>query len=501
MGRYLHVMREPRSPGDSDVPETRIIAWFAFASLLVFVVIGVVITQFRAHDVRSREESAAAARAQLIAIEAVGPMLTAEDLSTPLTGARYEEFLAAVEPVMSSQPSVVRLKVWGSDGTVLFSTDPDQVGERPGIGGELKEALEGKVENEISDLSANENGSERLLADELFETYVPFRFAESEPVAGVIEVYQDYSTIQAEIVRLTRTLSISLALGLLALYAVVLPLMVGVTRRLRRQNAQLHQQADQLSELLEREQATVAELRALDRMKSDFVAAASHELRTPLTSIRGYLHILRSSQASEDPEAAEAVAAIERQSGRLSRLIANVLRESHMEQDAEEQATMFAFDDLVREASADFHDAGTRLVDQVPDDLPPVTCDRRRVTDVLTNLLDNALKYSTAPEPVRVGADIRDGTLRFWVEDSGIGIATGDLPRIFDRFYQVDQSATRAYDGVGLGLHIVHDLVEAMKGTIEVRSEPGAGSRFTVSVPLVASAADGQAVVAGSSLG
>jgi signal transduction histidine kinase len=484
------------------VPETRIIRWFALASLFVFVVIGVAITQFRAHDVRVREESAAAARAKLVANEAVGPMLTADDLSAPLTGARYDEFLAAVEPVMSSQPSVVRLKLWGTDGTVLFSTDPEQVGQRPGIEGPLEEALGGKVENEISDLTANENGSERLLADKLFETYVPFRFAESQPVAGVIEVYQDYSTIQAEIDRLTKTLSISLALGLLALYAVVLPLMVGVTRRLRRQNAQLHEQADQLSELLEREQATVAELRALDRMKSDFVAAASHELRTPLTSIRGYLHILRSSQASNDPQAAEAVAAIERQSARLSRLIANVLRESHLEPDDDgDPATTFAFDDLVRETSADLHDAGTRMANRVPEDLPPVTCDRRRVSEVLTNLLDNALKYSAASAPVTVGADVRDGTLRFWVEDEGIGIATGDLPRIFDRFYQVDQSATRAHGGVGLGLHIVHDLVEAMRGTIEVRSEPGVGSTFTVSVPPAGSATDDEAMVAGSSRG
>ena len=161
-------------------------------------------------------------------------------------------------------------------------------------------------------------------------------------------------------------------------------------------------------------------------MKSDFVAAASHELRTPLTSIRGYLHILRSSPASNDPETAEAVAAIERQSGRLSRLISNVLRESHLEQDAaDSRSTTFAFDDLVRETCADFNDAGARMLNRVPEDLPPVTCDRQRVGEVMTNLVDNALKYSTAPAPVTVGAEVRDGSLRFWVQDEGVGIAAG----------------------------------------------------------------------------
>ena len=161
-----------------------------------------------------------------------------------------------------------------------------------------------------------------MVADKLFETYVPFRFAGEEPVSAVIEVYQDYSVIQSEIDRLTRTLSISLGIGLLVLYAVMLPLMIGITRTLRRQNHRLQEQADQLTDLLEREQDTVAELRELDRMKSDFVAATSHELRTPLTSIRGYVHILRESALAERSGRGRGAGAIERQSSRLFRLIA-----------------------------------------------------------------------------------------------------------------------------------------------------------------------------------
>ena len=470
------------------MPETRIITWFALTSLVVFVLIGVGITWFRARDVRAREERAAASRAQLVANEALGPVFTAADLTAPIRGDRYEVIQAQVDAVLLADPGIIRIKVWGTDGTVLYSNDPAEIGTQPEMEDDLKEAIGGELESDVSDLTAAENVGERALADRLFETYVPFRLTRDGPVSAVVEAYQDYSVIQMEIDRLTRTLSISLASGLVVLYAVVLPLMIGITRRLRRQNAKLQEQATQLSDLLEREQATVAELRELDRMKSDFVAATSHELRTPLTSIRGYVHMLRDSPASEDPMASEAISAIERQSGRLFRMIGNVLRESNLEHE-EAVNTVFTFDfgELIREVIGDFHEIGERVSNDVPDDLPAVACDRVGVQDIVVNLLDNALKYSMAPEPVSVGARVVDGTLTFWVSDHGIGIGSGDIRRIFERFYQVDQSSTRAYGGVGLGLHIVQGLVEAMGGRIEVWSEPNMGSTFTVTIPLATS--------------
>ena len=470
---------------ERSAPHARIVTWFAVTSLVVFILIGVVITGLRARDVRAREERAAASRAELVANEAIGPALTTADLSGPITGVRYDEIEQQVRTVLLADAGILRVKLWGPDGSVLFSNDRAEVGMRPPLEDDLANALSGELESDISDLTAAENVGERSLGSRLFETYVPFRFGMGGPVVGVIEVYQDYSLIQAEIDRLTRTLSISLALGLLALYAVLLPLMVGVTRTLRRQNQQLTEQADQLSELLEHEQTTVAELRELDRLKSDFVAATSHELRTPLTSIRGYVHILRSAEMASDPVVTEALAAIERQSSRLFRLIANVLRESNLEHGETENAVfLFGFGDLVREVIADFHDANGRIVDETPKDMPQVAGDRRRIQDVLVNLIDNAVKYSSAPRPVVIGASVDDTTLTFWVRDEGIGIAPEELPRIFERFYQVDQSATRSYGGVGLGLHIVGRLLDAVGGSIDVESEPDVGSTFTVSIPL-----------------
>ena len=162
-----------------------------------------------------------------------------------------------------------------------------------------------------------------------------------------------------------------------------------------------------------------------------------------------------------------------------------MLRESNLEHDDTDNAVfMFPFTALVDEVVADFHDTGKRIVREFPDELPPVTVDRRRVQDVLVNLMDNALKYSAAPTPVTIGARVDETSLTFWVRDEGIGIDPGDVPRIFERFYQVDQSATRSYGGVGLGLHIVAGLLDSIGGTIEVQSAPAAGTTFTVTVPL-----------------
>src|SRR2546425_370979 len=249
---------------DRGAPRGGIVGRFALTSFLVFLLIGTGITIFRARDVRAREERAAASRAELIANEVIGPELLKSDLSGPMTGARYETILHQTAVLLGTDPEIVRIKIWSTHGVVLFSNDPAQVGTSPGMSAELRAALAGSVANEISDLSLPENAGERSLADKLFETYVPFRLGATGPVVGAIEVYQNYSIIQAEIDRLTRTLSISLAAGLLVLYVVLLPVMVGATRTLRRQNQQLQEQASRFSELLEREQKRVAELRELD---------------------------------------------------------------------------------------------------------------------------------------------------------------------------------------------------------------------------------------------
>jgi signal transduction histidine kinase len=458
---------------------------FALTSFLVFVLVGVAITYFRTRDLREREERAAASRAELIADEMVSPLLSSKMLAAPLTGDRYAVVDRVVVRAKGNDPGIERVKIWGTDGTILYADDQSLVGMRPEPEADLLEAIhEGVVESDISDLTAAENVAERSLADRLFETYVPVRATEGGPVVGVVEIYRDYAVIQAEIDRLTRTLAVSLGAGLLVLYVLLLPLMVGLTRTLRTQNEQLTAQAEQMGDVLEREQATVAELREIDRLRDDFVAASSHELRSPLTSILGYARLLRSSPDATDPVVMESADAIERQSSRMLRLVMNLLSESRIESDRSDgPVAPFLLGTLVDEVAADFHGDGRRIRSDVASDLE-VCCDRAKLTDVLVNLVDNALKYAPNSS-VTVTSEVDEGTLTLSVADHGPGIDPGDIGRIFDRFYQADQSATRAHGGVGLGLHIVEGLVASMHGRVRVDSTPGVGCTFIVELPLV----------------
>lgn len=291
------------------------------------------------------------------------------------------------------------------------------------------------------------------------------------------ELYQDYAVIQADIDAFVERMAPMLVIGLVVLYAAILPIAVRASRDLRRRN-------ERLNDLLQREQQTVAELRDLNQRRDDFVAAASHELRTPLTSIIGYLGTLRHPELGSDPAVrAEFLDAADRQTKRLRRLIANLLSAAHLEDGA--RPVTIELVDLAGLVHAIVDELGGAA--RVRIDVPPgraVPTDRAVLTEVLTDLLDNALKYSPEASRVDVGASVEARGFRIWVTDRGTGIDPAEHEAIFERFYQVDQTATRSYGGLGLGLHLAKALLERLGGRIEVASAPGQGSTFTIAMPI-----------------
>jgi signal transduction histidine kinase len=244
-------------------------------------------------------------------------------------------------------------------------------------------------------------------------------------------------------------------------------------------------QRGRLAELLERERQATAELRELDRGKEQFMAVASHEMRTPLTAIVGYVATLRRRPVDDPAIRDRFLEIVERQAQRLLGLVEMLLTASNLERGR--VATRFdwaSVQDVCEEVVEGLGDDRTRVRLDLPPALPPLLTDRRCLERVLGNLLENAVKYSPRPQPCELGARPAGDRLELWVRDHGAGIAPAELDRIFDRFYQVDDSDTRPASGIGLGLHLVRELVAVLGGTIEVETRPGAGSRFTVILPV-----------------
>jgi signal transduction histidine kinase len=261
---------------------------------------------------------------------------------------------------------------------------------------------------------------------------------------------------------------------------------VDLAERLATQNQLLASQSHELRSHLAREQETVAELQRLNRMHGQFVAMASHEVRTPLTAIIGYATTLRRFQVGGDPRLrATFLDIIERQARRLLALVESLLTVSNLERgELAARPAPVSVAALCHEAVEALGAAGGRVRLRLPPDLPPLVTDRRFLGQVLGNLLENAVKYSPAGSVCELGAGQEGAWLALWVRDHGSGIREAELGRIFDRFYQVDASDTRAATGVGLGLSLVQDLVHLLGGTVSVASRTGEGSQFTVRLPL-----------------
>lgn len=463
------------SPEPAPTRQPHIVVRFAVASLAAFVLVGAVGMVLMIRYARERAERAGAFHAAFVATSVLAPALSRLDLSRPITGddaARVRELVA--ERILANGRDV-RVKVWRLDGTIVFSDAPNLVGKRfPDEAAELAEVVAGHPEIGISDLDDPENIAERGLADKLLFAYVPLRIEPGGPVVAVAELYQDYAVIQEDIDAFVARMLPLLGVGLLVLYAAILPIAMRVSTELRGRN-------ERLAELLEREQQTVAELRDLAKKKDDFVGAASHELRTPLTSIRGSLATLKGAGLGADEATRiELLDAAERQTKRLERLVVNILATARLDGDRPIEIEPVDLAETAR-AVAEELGASDRVVVVVPEG--NVETDRARIVDVMTYLLENALKYSPDGSTVTIGADSERSGFRLWVTDRGVGIDPADQAAIFERFHQIDQSSTRSHGGLGLGLHLAKELVEELRGRVDVASTPGRGSTFTVSVP------------------
>jgi signal transduction histidine kinase len=232
------------------------------------------------------------------------------------------------------------------------------------------------------------------------------------------------------------------------------------------------------------------ELEIANRAKDEFLGVMSHELRTPLNVIKGYADITREGTFGElNGEQKYALEKISAHANELAHMINSILQVTRIEADTVTvEWSEINPCDLLRELESDYRvrsDKDLRILWNYPAQLPLLRTDDEKLKAILQNLVNNALKF-TERGTVTVSARhlVDAGTLEFKVADTGAGISQDKLPLIFDMFKQADSSATRRHEGVGLGLYIVRKFVDLLGGQITVRSEPGEGSTFVVSLPL-----------------
>jgi signal transduction histidine kinase len=259
-------------------------------------------------------------------------------------------------------------------------------------------------------------------------------------------------------------------------------------RRFRALTRELLRQRERAIELyarLEQERNASERLEASDRMRADVVASVTHQLKTPLTSLLGYATILRKRADTLSAEQRdEFIGVIEDQGYRILGLIENLLQSTRVEAGLGRlQRVPVDLSGIVRNVAREMGTGRQRAieVDLSPQELG-LFGDPAAMEHIVTNLLDNALKYSDADTVVRAAVFEGDGEVLLTVSDEGVGIAPDELPTVFDRFRQA--SNARGAASVGLGLYIVHSLVIAQGGRVWVDSELGKGTMFTVALPV-----------------
>ncbi|MEO6891272.1 MAG: ATP-binding protein [Ktedonobacteraceae bacterium] len=252
---------------------------------------------------------------------------------------------------------------------------------------------------------------------------------------------------------------------------------------------------DQATSLIERtrlrqEALQVELLRQTDALRAALLSSVSHDLRTPLSSIKAAASSLLQEDVDWDEEARHSFAlAIEQEADRLNRLVANLLDMSRIEGGAlKPEKEWYPLDELIYSVLARMQPRlqARAVTTSLPDDLPPVEIDYLYMDQVVTNLIENAIRYTPAGSPIEMGAEIKQGQMFVSIADRGPGIPPADMERIFDKFYRVSagpRGVARSM-GTGLGLAVCRGLIEAHGGRIWAESRTGGGAVFRFTLPL-----------------
>jgi two-component system phosphate regulon sensor histidine kinase PhoR len=251
----------------------------------------------------------------------------------------------------------------------------------------------------------------------------------------------------------------------------------------------LNRAAGELQKTVEQLRREHAEIERVERVRKDFVINVSHELRTPLASIQGYTETLMDGALDDPAYNMRFLGIIRHNAERLARITQDLLTLSRVEQKRQKfEFQPFRAAGLLQQAielMRPMAEKGAIRLELEPASADAdVWCDSEAVSQILSNLLDNAIKYTPAGGRITVGAEVHGRFVELHVRDTGIGIPAEELPRLFERFYRVDKARSRELGGTGLGLSIVKHLVAAHNGATRVESRTGEGSTFFFTLPM-----------------
>ena len=466
---------------------------------LVAAVVSVVIASALAYYIETRLTELLLDQVSRRAVDqielAVANRLDAEDLTPPFIPERLQAVGDRLDPLrnraLEQASGILRLHVFGTDGTIVYSDQPSSRGRRV-ESPQLSDALSGNPSKGVSPLLSSYNVDLRERHGRALEVYAPIWL--DGRVAGAFEIYQDMK----EVGQLRMLVWGSLTGGFALLFFSLLAVVHNAANHIKQQEIEREQLVLQAAEtraeaerqnLLQQAAEARAEAEAarrLERIKDELVSVVSHELRTPLASIVGFSDLLLAGDFP-DSERQRFLALIRSEGIRLSALIDDFLDLKRMESGQQQMLLKptEAASLLAEAAAAAGDDPARPILLDIADDLPLVMAARDRVRQVLGNLLSNARKYSPEGGEIRVFARRVNETVEVEVRDRGMGIPREGLSRLFERFYRADNSDVRAVKGTGLGLMICRKIIEAHGGRIWAESTGrGRGACFFFTLPV-----------------
>lgn len=396
--------------------------------------------------------------------------------------ARTQELYDAVQTQMQGL-SVVKIKVYNLDGLTVFSTEREQIGEDKSDNIGYLSARKGEVASELT-FRDTFSAFEQIIEDRnVFSSYVPI-YGPSGTVEGVFEVYDDVTPLVQRLEQTQRTIVLGVITILAVLYIILFTIMRRADSIIRQQYTELQQNEVALRQAHD-------EALAASQIKTKLLANVSHDMRSPLNAIMGYTEMLREGVYGElTARQYQAAGEIIGGTGQLLNFVNNLLDQAQLETgkiklNVKSFTPQALLDDIHLLLDAQAKARSVPFTSDVAADMPAtVDGDRYWLRQILVNLVSNALKF-TAEGYVHLHVFRYDGA--HWavqVVDTGKGIPPAMLSKVFEAFEQGDVSPDGIYAGSGLGLSIVKELVMLMAGEVQVSSEEGQGSTFTVILPF-----------------